>query len=125
MVTYKIAQTFYMENLPDYEQVIRQAGLDVEMTKQMCCTEDDIIAFARGTDAIIGAGSGETNCFTRKVMEGLNKCCFVMSFGIGYDSIDVDAATEYGILMANVPDCCQEGVSDHAMALILASVNLR
>jgi D-3-phosphoglycerate dehydrogenase len=34
--------------------------------------------------------------------------------------LDVDAATELGILAANIPDYCLEEVSDHAMMLILA-----
>lgn len=43
-----------------------------------------------------------------------------MSLGIGFDNLDVQAATDHGILAANVPDYCQEEMSDHAMALILA-----
>jgi D-3-phosphoglycerate dehydrogenase len=36
------------------------------------------------------------------------------------DNIDVEAATEYGIIVANVPDYCVDEVSTHTMALILA-----
>ena len=34
--------------------------------------------------------------------------------------MDVDAATESGVLTANIPDFCIDEVSDHAMALVLA-----
>jgi len=42
-----------------------------------------------------------------------------MSLGIGFDKLDVAAATEHGILAANVPDYCQQEMSDHVMALLL------
>lgn len=48
------------------------------------------------------------------------RCRLISNTQIGYDSIDVEAATERGILITNVPDYCVEEVSDHAMALILA-----
>ncbi|OGO03096.1 MAG: hypothetical protein A2Y59_02965, partial [Chloroflexi bacterium RBG_13_52_14] len=40
--------------------------------------------------------------------------------GIGYENLDVNAATELGIMAANVPDANIEDVSDHTMGLILA-----
>lgn len=36
------------------------------------------------------------------------------------DNIDVEAATEHGIIVANVSDYCVDEVSTHAMALILS-----
>ena len=38
----------------------------------------------------------------------------------GYENIDVDACTEKGIHVGNVPDYCAEEVSDHALALIMS-----
>ncbi len=43
----------------------------------------------------------------------------VVRFGIGVDTIDIPAATERGILVANVPDYCIEEVSNHALAHFL------
>jgi D-3-phosphoglycerate dehydrogenase / 2-oxoglutarate reductase len=40
---------------------------------------------------------------------------------VGYDDIDIDAATRHGILVANVPDAIAEDVANQAMALILAA----
>jgi D-3-phosphoglycerate dehydrogenase / 2-oxoglutarate reductase len=44
----------------------------------------------------------------------------VVRLGIGVDSLDLDAATELGIVVANVPDFCSEEVAEHALGLILA-----
>jgi D-3-phosphoglycerate dehydrogenase / 2-oxoglutarate reductase len=40
--------------------------------------------------------------------------------GIGYDVIDVPAATRHNIVVTNVPSYCEDEVSDHAMALMLS-----
>ncbi len=44
----------------------------------------------------------------------------VAKTGIGIDNIALDAATQRGVLVTNVPDYCIEEVSDHALALMLA-----
>ena len=85
---------------------------------QACASDDEFIAFAREAEAIITVGS--IRPVPRKVIEGLERCRLVSNTQIGYDSIDIEAATERGILVTNVPDYCTEEVSDHAMALLLA-----
>jgi D-3-phosphoglycerate dehydrogenase len=42
--------------------------------------------------------------------------------GIGYDMVDVDAATAAGIWVANVPDFCVDEVADHTMLLLGAAM---
>lgn len=44
----------------------------------------------------------------------------IARMGVGLDNIAVEAATERGVQVTNVPDYCVEEVSDHAVALILA-----
>jgi len=55
------------------------------------------------------------------VIDGLERCRAIIRVGIGYDSVDVAAATERGILVCNVPDYCAEEVSDHAISLLLGA----
>ena len=43
-----------------------------------------------------------------------------MRYGVGVDTVDVDAATRHGVAVCNVPDYGVEEVSDHAIALLLA-----
>ncbi len=50
-------------------------------------------------------------------LEGLK---VVVRTGVGYDVIDVPAATELGVIVVNVPDIWVREVANHALALLLA-----
>lgn len=116
----KVVQLFDSpdSNLPDYGDMIRRAGIDVEFVKANCFTEEQIVAGAADADAVIGSATFQP--FSRNVIEKLERCRFIMSLGIGFECLDVDAATEHGVLAANVPDYCLDEMSDHVMALLLA-----
>jgi D-3-phosphoglycerate dehydrogenase len=47
-------------------------------------------------------------------------CRIISRYGIGYDNIDIAAATEHGLLVTYVPDYCLDEVADHTLALLLA-----
>jgi glyoxylate reductase len=44
----------------------------------------------------------------------------VANFGVGYDSVDVDAATRRGVVVANTPDVLTEATAELTLALVLA-----
>ena len=117
-MAFKVAQVFDIPSAPDYEKMMREEGLDVKVVKKLCLSEEEVIDTAHDADAVIGVATFQP--FSKKVIEKLTRCRFIQSMGIGYDRLDVAAATEHGILAANMPDYCLEEVSDHAMALILA-----
>jgi D-3-phosphoglycerate dehydrogenase len=50
----------------------------------------------------------------------LERCRLIVRYGIGVDSIDLAAATECGIVVANAPTYCVDEVSDHTAGLILS-----
>ena len=43
----------------------------------------------------------------------MKQCKIIARYGVGVDIVDVDAATDRGILVSNVQDLCTEEVSDH------------
>lgn len=57
---------------------------------------------------------------TRKIITSARKLKGIVRYGIGVDNIDLEAATENGIFVANVPDYCIEAVADHTFGLLLA-----
>jgi D-3-phosphoglycerate dehydrogenase len=100
-------------------EVKEMAKLDaeVEFVQAKCTTEDELITAAKDADAILGGGP----LFTRRVMEALSKCRAIVTYSVGFDGIDVDAATDSGIIVVNNPSraWCVEEVSNHAIALLL------
>ena len=54
------------------------------------------------------------------VMDGMPRLKGIVRSGIGYDTIDLEAAKQRHIQVANVPDYCLEEVSDHACAIALS-----
>lgn len=81
-----------------------------------CKTPEDVLAVAKDADALISQYAP----ITRTVIQGLRRCKALGRYGIGVDNIDVQAATERGIAVINVPSYCEEEVSDHTMAMLLA-----
>ena len=59
---------------------------------------------------------------TRAIMETAPKCIAVLFQTVGYDAIDLKAATDNNILVVNNPsfEWCVEEVSNHALTLLLA-----
>ena len=106
--------SFPYPGLPHDEKAYKEKGID--FIKASCKTEEEIIAATSDADAIITG----LQPFGRNMIEKLSKCKLIHSIGIGYEGIDVNAATEYGICVSTPADYCLEEVSDHAMALILA-----
>jgi len=76
----------------------------------------EVIARTRDADALIISSSP----VSRRVMESLEGVKAVMRTGVGYDVIDVPAATELGVVVINVPDIWIREVANHALALLLA-----
>ena len=46
----------------------------------------------------------------------------IANFGVGYDSIDLPAAIERGIIVTNTPDVLNEEVADFTVGLLLATI---
>jgi D-3-phosphoglycerate dehydrogenase / 2-oxoglutarate reductase len=79
-------------------------------------TEDEMIARTRDADALVISSSP----VTRGVMGALEGLKVVARTGVGYDVIDVRAATELGVIVVNIPDIWVREVANHALALLLA-----
>ena len=79
-------------------------------------TEEGVIDALRDADGVIIAASP----MTRAVMSACEGLKVVVRTGVGYDVIDVPAATELGVIVVNVPDIWVREVANHALALLLA-----
>jgi len=56
---------------------------------------------------------------TKEVMSNLPNCKLIVRHGVGYDNIDLNAASELGIQVSYVPDYCVDEVAEQAVMLML------
>ncbi len=82
-------------------------------------TPETFGAAAAEADAIITSWGVRIN---REVINRLQRCVVIGVGSVGVDMVDIEAATEAGIVVTNVPDVFIEEVADHAMMLLLAAV---
>lgn len=57
---------------------------------------------------------------TGSVLDALPHVAVISRYGVGFDTVDVPAATKRGVAVCNVPDYGTHAVSDHAIALALS-----
>jgi phosphoglycerate dehydrogenase-like enzyme len=60
--------------------------------------------------------------YSRRVLQSATELRVIARCGVGYDAIDVEAASDFGIAVIITPDANFESVADFTLALILASV---
>ncbi|WP_163543100.1 C-terminal binding protein [Occultella kanbiaonis] len=89
-----------------------------EFTLNQTNAPADVIAGAQGADGLIVQYAK----ITREVLEALPDVKVISRYGVGVDTVDIEAATELGVAVCNVPDYGTEAVSDHAIALILGTI---
>lgn len=89
---------------------------NIDLVFADCKNEDDIINAAQDAEIILCCGNPPV---TRRVISSLEKCKAVIRYGIGVNSVDLDAATEYNKIVYYMPGFCAEELVLHASALIL------
>ncbi len=78
---------------------------------------EEFLGEAADCDALLNTYAGP---ITADTMARMPKCRIIARYGIGVDTIDLDAATGAGIIVTNNPTYCIEEVAEHTMALLLA-----
>lgn len=112
-MTFKVVMTdtiFPDTNIED--QVLSQIGTSITLLK----TPEDIVKEGKDADALVVVYEK----ITKEIIDQLEQCKVIVRTGIGYNNIDLEAATEKGIIVVNVPDYCLDEVSDHAISLAFA-----
>lgn len=80
-------------------------------------THEEIATSGAGASIII---LGAVEPFDAAALASLPDLHVIVRRGVGYDNVDVEAASRLGIVVAYVPDASVEEVSDHALTLLLA-----
>ncbi len=113
---FKVVNTIHLPDIDFGDGLLRPIG--AEVISAMGRTEKELIDCTAQADGVVC--SGPVQPWTGRVIGGLENCRIIASLGIGYDRIDLDAATKKCIVVTNVPDYCIDEVSTHAISLMLA-----
>lgn len=100
-------------------QLLREAGCEIlSASKSIIASPDGLLNSLSGVDAALAG----TETYTAAILKEprLARLKTVSRWGVGYDAIDLQAATNNGIVIANTPGLLDEAVADYTFALLLA-----
>jgi D-3-phosphoglycerate dehydrogenase len=87
-----------------------------------CKTPQEVLDAVRDADVALCMKEP----YTREVLANAPQLKMVMRYGVGVDTIDLEAATEYGIMVGHFPDFCIPEVANHALGhLIICAKKMR
>lgn len=112
----KVVLTDYVWDSLDVEK--RILGGLADLVPLQTRKPPEFLGEAADCDALLNTYAGP---ITAEDMARMPKCRIIARYGIGVDTIDLDAATAAGIIVTNNPTYCIEEVAEHTMALLLAS----
>ena len=116
MHMFKVVAVDAVKLVPTVEKEIL-AEVGAQLLTADCHNEEDIIRATQDADGILVALSP----ITRRVIATWKRTKVIARYGIGVDTVDLQAATDHGVFVTNTPDFCFDEVSDTTMSLILAA----
>jgi D-3-phosphoglycerate dehydrogenase len=101
---------------------LAQDGIDIlskelEVDVKTGLSEDELVSIIRDYDALVVRSGTKV---TARIIEAGEQLQVIGRAGVGVDNIDVEKATERGILVVNAPDGNSIAAAEHAIALMLA-----
>ena len=117
MVTPRILITsIFLRAGDEVDRRLREAGFEPvyhPLTGKR--TEEELIDLLRGIDGVIVS----SDPFTARVLAAAPQLKVISRTGVGYDAIDMKAATAHGIVVTTTPGVNRHAVAEWAMALML------
>ncbi|MDT8899933.1 2-hydroxyacid dehydrogenase [Anaeroselena agilis] len=104
--------------LPDsFTDTLAEKCRIVRPAENEAFSREELLAAVGACDAILAVGDR----IDEAVFAAAPRCRVVANFGVGYNNIDVAAATSHGIWVTNTPDVVTDATADLAWALLLAA----
>ena len=100
-------------NVEQERRAVEEAGGKLVIAQMT--DENELAELCKDADGVLTVRAP----ITKRVIDAMNHCRIIVRYGIGIDSVDIPAATERGIMVANVPDYCVDEVSDQALTFLL------
>ena len=103
------------------DKINEAAGKILEGTAEVefipTLSEDELAEKIKDYDALMIRSQTKV---TRKILEAGKKLKIVGRAGVGVDNVDIEAATQNGIIVVNSPDGNTNAAAEHTLALMLA-----
>ncbi len=93
--------------------------LRTHSSKNIILNENDFFKKAAGSHGVISQGNIINKNF---ILANKNSLRAISNVGVGYDNIDIDAATRNGVAVFNTPNLMNNAVADLTMGLIISLV---
>jgi D-3-phosphoglycerate dehydrogenase len=103
-----------IDDLAEERAALSQIG--VEVVSAVAPDSASLVSQLESADIVVN----RWGTFDQSVIRQLRRCRAVLQPSTGYDPIDVEAATEYGVVVINLPIQCIDEVANHAIAFVLA-----
>ena len=87
-----------------------------EVVRKIPRSDEEMIELVQNTNAIISGDSP----LTGQILENAKSLKIIARVGVGYDNVDLDAATKGHIIVTNVPGALSNSVAEHTILLMLA-----
>lgn len=95
---------------------LRQAdGLEIKIATDL--SKEELLERIKDFDALLVRSQTQV---TREVIEAASNLKIIGRAGVGVDNIDLDAATEHGIIVVNAPDGNTNSAAEHTIAMLTA-----
>jgi D-3-phosphoglycerate dehydrogenase / 2-oxoglutarate reductase len=113
-----VCQPFLFQKIGTWREILESAGFEVKFPRVGGCvlTEEQLASDLDRALATIAS----TEPYTPSILQRATSLRVISRTGVGYDSIDMRAATDRGVVVACTPGTNHEAVAEHAFALLLA-----
>ncbi|AHV96989.1 2-hydroxyacid dehydrogenase [Paenibacillus sabinae] len=102
----------------DILALLREQCEVVMNPEERSLSPEELIENARGFDAVLTVSAGVNEEVARALA---SSCKIFANYGVGYNNIDVEAASKHGIYVSNTPDVLTDATADFAFALLLSA----
>ena len=110
LITYNIFGELYRSILTEFDVTIPAPGVE-------SFTYDEVLSVIGEYDALLSMWNFPVD---ERLLAAAKKLKIVANYAVGYDNIDVSAATKQNIVVANTPDPVTAPTADIAMGLIIS-----
>lgn len=114
-----IAKPFYAENSPTGYQMLIEKGYEIVLNPHnRDYTKDELKEVIGDIDGIIA----DSEPWCEETLHVAPKLKIISRYGVGMDSVDIQACKRYGVMVTNCPGLNSNAVAEQAVALLLSAI---